>query len=322
MRLPVLLDARAGLLGRPGGWERYTAELAVRLADRVHVVPSRGPRHQATSVLWEWTALPWAARRMELVHLPAYPPTPVVRGQVVYTLHDLVWLKHPEWQSRGGRLYYRRVAARALSRVHLVAGSQAIADELADELDLHADVIPYGVRAVPAATAPELRERPYLLSVGAVEPRKNLARLIEAYARSGLAGEVDLVVVGRAAWGTLPPGVLHLGPVDDARLDRLYKGATAVVSASLYEGFGLPVAEALVAGAPVVCSDIAAYREVAAGAALHFDPLSVASIAEALRAAAAGDVPTPPPELRDRWSWQRCAEQHLDLYERLLGGDR
>ncbi|MCW2600416.1 MAG: glycosyl transferase group 1 [Frankiales bacterium] len=320
MRMPVLLDARAGLLGRPGGWERYTAELATRLADRVHVVPSRGPRHQATSVLWEWTALPWAARGMELVHLPAYPPTPVVRAPVVYTLHDLVWLKHPQWQSRGGRLYYRRVAARALSRVHLVAVSQAVADELADELHLQADVIPNGVRAVPLSTVPEVRERPYLLSVGAVEPRKNLARLIAAYDKSGLAGVVDLVLVGRTAWGSLPPGVLHLGAVDDARLDRLYRGATAVVSASLYEGFGLPVAEALAAGAPVVCSDIAAYREVAAGAAQHFDPLSETSIVAALRAAAAGQLPTPAPALRDRWSWQRCAAQHEDLYARLLGG--
>jgi glycosyltransferase involved in cell wall biosynthesis len=268
-------------------------------------------------VAWEWTALPLRARRFPLVHLPTYPPTPALRGRVLYTLHDLVWLRHPQWQSRGGRLYYRRVVRQALRRVELVAVSQAIADELADAIDVKAHVIPNGVHVLPD-TAPETRDRPYLLSVGAVEPRKNLARLVAAYQQSGLAGEVDLVLVGRSAWGALPAGVVYLGPVDDTRLAALYGGAAAVVSASLYEGFGLPVAEALSVGAPVVCSDIAAYREVTQGHARLFDPLSTSSIAEALVAAAAG-MPRPPAELRDRWSWARCAAQHRELYERLLG---
>jgi glycosyltransferase involved in cell wall biosynthesis len=315
--LPVLLDGRSGLLPRPGGWERYTAELVRHLAGAVHVLPHRAPRHPTTSVAWEWTVLPWHARGFALTHVPTYPPTPALRGRVLYTLHDLVWLRHPQWQSRGGRLYYRRVARRALARVALVAVSQAIADELAQELDLPAHVIPNGVTTLPEA-APEVRERPYLLTVGAVEPRKNLARLMAGYRESGLAGEVDLVVVGRSAWGELPPGAVWLGAVDDVRLAALYRGAAAVVSASLYEGFGLPVAEALATGAPVACSSIAAFREVTDGHALLFDPLSTSSIAAALRAAAEG-LPRPPADLADRWSWARCADQHRELYERLLG---
>jgi glycosyltransferase involved in cell wall biosynthesis len=315
--LPVLFDGRSGLLGRPGGWERYTAELTRHLGASVHVVPGRAPRHQLTSVAWEWTALPWYARGFPLVHLPTYPPPPTLRGRVLYTLHDLVWLRHPHWQSRGGRLYYRRVARQALGRVELVAVSQAIADELAAELDLKAHVIANGVHALPDAV-PEVRDRPYLLSVGAVEPRKNLGRLVAAYQGSGLAGEVDLVLVGRSAWGELPEGVVYLGPVDDTRLASLYAGATAVASASLYEGFGLPVAEALTVGAPVVCSDIPAYREVTGGHARFFDPLSTSSIAEALVDAAHG-LARPPQTLRTRWSWERCAGEHRALYARLLG---
>jgi glycosyltransferase involved in cell wall biosynthesis len=316
--LPVLLDGRSGLLPRPGGWERYTAELARHLEGTVDVLPRRAPRHPLTSLAWEWSALPARAKGYELVHLPTYPPTPVLRGRVLYTLHDLVWLRHPQWQSRGGRLYYRHVARAALGRVELVAVSQAVADELATELDVTAHVIPNGVHPLPEVE-PEVRERPYLLTVGAVEPRKNLSRLVEGYRASGLAGEVDLVLVGRSAWGELPPGVVWLGPVDDRRLSALYRGAAAVVSASLYEGFGLPVAEALSVGAPVACSSIAAYREVTAGHARLFDPLSISSISEALLDAAAG-LPRPPGELADRWSWRRCADAHRALYERLLGG--
>jgi glycosyltransferase involved in cell wall biosynthesis len=315
--LPVLLDARSGLLPRPGGWERYASELTSHLAGTVHVAPRRAPRHPLSSVAWEWTALPLRARAFALTHAPTYPPTPALRGKVVYTLHDMVWLRHPQWQSRGGRLYYRHVSRRALGRVELIAVSQSVADELADELGLAAHVIPNGVHPLPAAE-PEARPRPYLVTVGAVEPRKNLARLVAGYQASGLAGEVDLLLVGRSAWGELPPGVEWLGPVDDVRLAALYRGATAVVSASLYEGFGLPVAEALSVGTPVTCSSIAAYREVTAGHARLFDPLSVASIAEALRDAAAG-LPRPPAAMADRWSWARCAEQHRELYERLLG---
>jgi glycosyltransferase involved in cell wall biosynthesis len=201
--------------------------------------------------------------------------------------------------------------------VSLIAVSEAVAEELRQELDLDAHVVANGVSALPAAE-PEVRDRPYLLSVGAVEPRKNLARLVAGYQASGLAGEVDLVLVGRSAWGELPPGVVWLGPVDDTRLAALYRGAAAVVSASLYEGFGLPVAEALAVGAPVVCSSIAAYREVTDGHARLFDPLSPASIADALRDAAEG-LPRPPASFASRWSWERCADEHRAVYEQLLG---
>jgi glycosyltransferase involved in cell wall biosynthesis len=321
-RLPVLLDGRAGMLGRPGGWERYTAELARGLSGTVDVTPAAAPASRLADIAWEWTSLPRQARRHELVHFPAFPPTPAVRGQVVYTLHDLVWWRYPELISRGGRLYYRRLAALAAGRTHLVTVSQAVADEIASDLGLAADrvdVIPPGVRPWDPATEPERRERPYLLTVGAVEPRKNLDRLLAAYARSGLAGTVDLLLVGRSAWGSLPEGAVHLGAVDDQRLEQLYAGATAVVALSLYEGFGLPVAEALSAGTPVLCSDIASFREVAGGAARLVDPLDVDAVAAALRDAAAGELPDPPAGFGERFTWQRCVEDHRRLYERLLG---
>jgi glycosyltransferase involved in cell wall biosynthesis len=320
MTLPVLFDARSALMPRPGGWERYSRELVARFDGQVLTTPERPPRNPITSIAWEWTALPWRARQAELVHLPAYPPTPLVRGNVLYTLHDAVWLRYPQWQSRGGRAYYRHVARQALRRVHVVCGSHAVAEELAQDFDIAAHVISYGVTSLPPAE-PEVRARPYLLSVGTVEPRKNLARLVKAYQASSLPGEVDLVLVGRPGWGELPPGVVYLGNVDDTRLSALYRGARAVAAASLYEGFGLPVAEGILAGVPVVCSDIPSFREATAGEARFFDPLSVPAITAALEDAALG-LPVPKAVTDDRYSWDRCATEHLALYRRLLGGER
>lgn len=317
----VLLDRRAGMLGRPGGWERYSVELARGLAHDVSQTPRWPPRSRARDVAWEWTDLPRQARRHDLVHFPAFPPTPAVRGpQLVYTLHDLVWWRFPELLSRGGKHYYRRLAAAAVQRAHVVTVSQAVAAEMRTVLGVEpVAVIPPGVRPPAPGTTPEARERPYLLTVGAVEPRKNLHRLLDAYARSGLAGTTDLLLVGRAAWGALPAGAQHLGAVDDSRLDRLYAGATAVVALSLYEGFGLPVAEALSAGTPVLCSDIPPFREASGGAARFVDPLDVDAVSVGLREAAAGDLPGAPIGFSDRWTWQRCVQAHRDLYERLLG---
>jgi glycosyltransferase involved in cell wall biosynthesis len=313
---PVLLDDRAGNLGRPGGWERYTAELSRRLRGEVDVAPGH-PVSRAAGLGWDWGVLPARARSHELTHFPAFPPTPAVRGRVLYTLHDCVWWRFPETTSRGGRLYYRRLAGLAARRTHLLTVSHAMAAELQTVLGVdpgRIDVIPPGVRAPSGDVEPERRERPYLLTVGAVEPRKNLDRLLAAYAAARV--DVDLLVVGRQAWGSLPPGASHVGVVDDARLDRLYAGAAAVVSASLYEGFGLPVAEGLAAGRPVLCSDIPAFREVAGDRAGYVDPTDVGSIVAGLRRAVAGDLPDPAGAAFGDWA--ACAAAHLALYRRLL----
>lgn len=320
-KLPVLLDGRAALLGRPGGWERCTRQLVEQLGDVVTVAPRR-PMSRPAATAWEWTALPANAARHELTHFPAFPPTPAVRGPVVYTLHDLVWWRYPQTSSRGGRWYYRRLAARALRKAHVVTVSRAVADEIVRDLGVAAervDVISPGVRVPDPGVVPEARDRPYVLTVGAIEPRKNLERLLHAWADSGAAAAADLLLVGRQAWGRLPDGALHLGAVADERLQSLYRGATAVVSASLYEGFGLPVAEALAAERPVLCSDIPAFREVAGGNATFVDPYDVSALAEGLRAAATGALAPPAAGAASRFSWDRFAAEHVELYGRLLG---
>jgi len=135
-------------------------------------------------------------------------------------------------------------------------------------------VVPNGVDATFTPDGPRAGGD-YVLAVGTLEPRKNLRRTIEAARRVG----VELRIVGDRGWGDVDPGVGWLGRVGDEELARLYRGARCLVYPSLYEGFGIPVAEALACGTPVVTSRDSAMAEVAQGKAVLVDPDDVASIA-------------------------------------------
>jgi glycosyltransferase involved in cell wall biosynthesis len=156
----------------------------------------------------------------------------------------------------------------------------------------------------------------YVLAVGTLEPRKNLARAIEAAARIG----VDLRVVGALGWGGVEArgaNVTWLGVVDDDELARQYRGALCVLYPSVYEGFGLPVLEAMACGAAVVTSAGGATGEVAGDAAVFVDPLDVGAIAAGIEAAIARRE-----ELRPRgieraglFSWDEAARLTRAVYE-------
>jgi glycosyltransferase involved in cell wall biosynthesis len=322
---PYLFDGRSASWPRTTGWERYAREIAARIADvdpRVQV-RIKGS-HSIGSRLWQdMVATPSAVREARVAHYPTLPPVPWAspRTALIYTLHDLTWWRWRETASRMGRYYYAPLAAAAArGTTHLVADTTAVRDEVVDHFGLEPDsvtVVPLGVE-LPAPSDLPARPRPYILSVGTLEPRKNMSRLTEAYRLSGLSATHDLLVIGRMGWGERPAGIQLVSDVGDADLVTIYQGATALVMPSLYEGFGLPAVEAMQLGVPVICSDIPVLREVTGGRATYVDATNVDVLVDALRAAPHTDPADGAADWAARtYTWDKTVRRLSKLYREL-----
>jgi len=263
------------------------------------IMPGAIGRH-----LWEQFVLPNLARRAGVTALLNLTNTaPIAFPGNILVLHDLAWLENPDWVSPLFAAGYRVVVpAAARNAATLVTVSESSATQIQKHLGLprsRINVILEGVSIEPRPRSDNDLdvlnlyglERPYFLHVGTLQPRKNIARLAEAHELlckdNGQAP--DLVLAGdkgnhfgKMAGPTNPGKIKYLGYVPDAHLPILYAGATAYITASLSEGFNLPIVEAMACGVPVMASDIDTHREVAADAALYFDPLRISSIRDAM----------------------------------------
>jgi glycosyltransferase involved in cell wall biosynthesis len=307
--------------------------------------------------LWLLGYLPLRLRRLgvDVYHGPAvFLPLIKLGYRTVVTIHDLVSFLFPETVPRKYALYMRlmtRLAVRSADRIIAVSGSTR--DDLTRILRvpeekvvvIHEAVAPeFAAGGDPAVVTDVMRRydlrRPYCLFVGNLEPRKNLSRLIEAFGRlrarraaAAAAGgrPLQLVLVGTRGWlyssifATVatqgaPPDIVFTGYVPARDLPALYAGAECFVFPSLYEGFGLPVLEAMAAGTPVVASRVGAIPEVAGDAALLVDARRPDELAAAIEAVV-GD-----PALRERlasrgraraklFTWEAVARQTLAVYE-------
>jgi glycosyltransferase involved in cell wall biosynthesis len=225
----------------------------------------------------------------DVLHCPTYRGPLRARRPLVVTVHDLAVLRHPETFNRWTRTYSPRVVPRVLGAARrIIAVSEFTRRELVELLGAPEDkisVVPNGVGDEFTRDGPSA-EGEYVLAVGTLEPRKNLQRLIDAARRA----DVELRVVGARGWGDVEVGgngVSWLGEVGDAELARLYRGALCMAYPSLYEGFGIPVLEAMACGAPVVTSRGTAMEEVVDGAAVLVDARDPAEIAAGIERAAA-----------------------------------
>jgi len=280
----------------------------------------------ARDMLWYPTRLTRAARQagVELLHCPTMRAPLRSKMPLVVTIHDVAVLRHPE----AFNAWTRRYSARTLPRVAraasaIVVGSAFSRDEVVELLDVsesNVRVIPYGVGPLFTPDGPAT-DGDYVLAVSTLEPRKNMKRLVEGFYRTGLDG-LELRVVGGEGWGGVEvegDRVQRLENVDDEELARLYRGAVAVAYVSLYEGFGLPVLEAMACGTPVVAPAGRPYDEFADGIAFEVDPRDVDSIASGIeRAVASGSQPVGVRRAAD-FTWERAVQAHVDLYRELAG---
>jgi glycosyltransferase involved in cell wall biosynthesis len=261
------------------------------------------------------------APRLDVLHCPTYRAPVRANVPFVVTVHDLAVFRHPTAFNRWSRVYGPVVVPRVLKRAdRVIAVSQFTKRELVDVLDVPAAkirVIPNGVDDTFTREGPSA-DGDYVLTVGTLEPRKNLARVAAAARRTGL----ELRVVGARGWGDVDvpaDGVHWLGEVPDEELARLYRGARCFAYASLYEGFGIPVLEAMACGAPVVTSRGGGTEEVADGAAVLVDPLDPTDIAAGIeRAVLRRDELVRRGKERARgFSWSATADATLDVYREL-----
>ncbi|MDX6474944.1 MAG: hypothetical protein QOH95_455 [Gaiellaceae bacterium] len=258
-------------------------------------------RTLAADVLW----YPRLRADADVLHCPTFRGPFRTAQPLVVTVHDLAVLRHPEWFNRWTSTYSRVAVPRVVSAAtRVIAVSEFTKRELVALLDVPAnliDVVPNGVEDVFTPDGPQA-DGDYVLAVGTLEPRKNLARIAQAV-------DCELRVVGVRGWGGVdpPPNVRWLGQVGDDELASLYRGARCLVYASLYEGFGIPVAEALACGCPIVTSRGSAMEEIAGDEATYVDPESAESIREGIERAT-------PPVPRRIATWADVAERTRAVY--------
>ncbi|BAU48125.1 mannosyl transferase [Sulfurifustis variabilis] len=301
----IAINTRVIRSGGSSGVLRYTRELSRALAGQATAVAPTGAFSGTAGHLWEQLSLPRRVGRA-LLFSPSNTGPLAVSRQVV-TIHDWAVMDHPEWFSPRFSALYRFLLPRLVARVRRVITVSRFSRERILEATR---VDPERVVVVPNAVGPEFRPQSrertasmrrslrlksdrYVLSLGSIEPRKNIPRVLSAWrmAQRQLPSDVWLVIAGAPGSASvfravplnaLPERVQLIGRVPEAELPALYTGAIALVYPSLYEGFGLPLLEAMASGTPVIGSSRGAMPEVVEAAGLLVDPRVPEAIAEAV----------------------------------------
>ncbi len=356
------------LRGRISGVGYYTARIVEHLAEALGsegsevselLLLSNGPVDRALPVgaravpgfrfpirsVWMQFLLPLLLRRLrpDLVHYTNYLAPAVSPGPYVVSVHDMSLTRTPEHHTLKKRLLTASLVPRVARRARLIlTPSLATSRDVVEDLGLPADrvvSIPYAAAEMfrPVAERPPYPglDRPYFLFVGTIEPRKNLVRLLNAFAEFARdVPGVNLVLSGQRGWKCeeiyarakekdVADRIVFLDYVDEATLPSLYSHALACVYPSLFEGFGFPVVEAMSCGTPVLTSNTTSLGEIGTGAALLVNPFDTQALANGLRSLARD--PALREDLRTRgfaraatFSWQETGRRTIEAYQKAL----
>jgi glycosyltransferase involved in cell wall biosynthesis len=284
-----------------------------------------------------------------LFHATEHLLLPLRGTPTVLTVHDLIFRRYPAHHKRLNRWYLNATMPLFCRRAgHIIAVSEQSKRDLIEAYGVSPDKITVIYEAAdlrfcpqPAETVADVRARyslpdRYLLFVGTIEPRKNLGRVLAAFERLHAADLTGaLVIVGKRGWlyddffarleeSPAKQAVIFPGFIPDADLPAVYAGAQVLAFPSEFEGFGLPVLEAMACGTPAVCSNTSSLPEVTGDAALLIDPVDVDALTDALRRvlndpALAANLRSRGLAQAARFSWARAAEETLAVYRRVMG---
>ncbi len=287
--------------------------------------------------LWQQIRLPILMKslRADLLWSPCNIG-PVFAGNHVISIHDTAAFAGPEWFSLPFRKYYRFISPLLGQRAIRVLTPSTFSKQeiikygIAHEENIN--VIPGGVGSIFTRNLSRRLDYPYVLTVGSIDPRKNISKLIASWDRIpvNVKDGRRLVIAGRKAncypsenFGEIPADINFTGYIADMDLPSLYSGADAFVFPSLYEGFGLPPLEAMACGCPVIVSNVSSLPEVCGDAAYYVDPYSVECIAEGMYKVLTDDA------LRQSlikkglervklFNWEKSAREHIKVFEEIL----
>ncbi len=322
-----------------------------RERENIVQAPAFRSRRVATPAHHRWERLLLAAeialKRIDILHSPDHVAPKQMGWASVVTMHDLAFLAHPEAHSADSLLYYANVFRTLRNAARVIAVSEFTRHEILNRISIAPERVTTIYEAVDPAYHPRSKtecdrvrtrlEVPdsYFLIVGTIEARKNLERLLAAYALLPRTDRPCLVFAGGRGYHydrvleavqahRLEDQVRFLGFVNDDDLPMLYTGAQCLLYPSRYEGFGLPILEAMACGCPVLTSNHGSMAEVAGNAAILVDPNSTEAIADGIETLMRDSV------LRERmvaeghsrvkeFSWRSTAEQTLAVYREALG---